>query len=96
MRLLLQATDGKVFTLSTMHLLIDYTRIREYRMPVKHPPGNCWRYELRVEIDLRLVAGDENPHLRRGKAAFAYWGRLSPKKIFSGVSGLMARARLNE
>jgi hypothetical protein len=32
MRLLLQATDGKVFTLSTMHLLIDYTRIREYRM----------------------------------------------------------------
>jgi hypothetical protein len=26
MRLLLQATDGKVFTLSTMHLLIDYTR----------------------------------------------------------------------
>jgi hypothetical protein len=32
MRLLLQATDGKVFTLSTMHLLIDYTRIREYRV----------------------------------------------------------------
>jgi hypothetical protein len=32
MRRLLQATDGKVFTLSTMHLLIDYTRIREYRV----------------------------------------------------------------
>jgi hypothetical protein len=32
MRRLLQATDGKVFTLSTMHLLIDCTRIREYRM----------------------------------------------------------------
>ncbi|HZT31774.1 MAG TPA: hypothetical protein VFA33_17940 [Bryobacteraceae bacterium] len=31
MRRLLQATDGKVFTLSTMHLLIDRTRIREYR-----------------------------------------------------------------
>jgi hypothetical protein len=31
MRRLLQATDGKVFTLSTMHLLIDHTRIREYR-----------------------------------------------------------------
>jgi hypothetical protein len=31
MRRLLQATDGKVFTLSTMHLLIDQTRIREYR-----------------------------------------------------------------
>ncbi len=30
MRQLLQATDGKVFTLSTMHLLIDQTRIREY------------------------------------------------------------------
>ena len=30
MRRLLQATDGKVFTLSTMHLLIDQTRIREY------------------------------------------------------------------
>ncbi len=30
-RRLLQATDGKVFTLSTMHLLIDQTRIREYR-----------------------------------------------------------------
>lgn len=32
MRRLLQATDGKVFTLSTIHLLIDYTRIREYRV----------------------------------------------------------------
>jgi hypothetical protein len=31
MRRLLQATDGKVFTLSTMHLLIDRTRVREYR-----------------------------------------------------------------
>jgi hypothetical protein len=31
MRRLLQATDGKVFTLSTMHLLIDQTRIQEYR-----------------------------------------------------------------
>jgi hypothetical protein len=31
MRRLLQATDGKVFTLATMHLLIDRTRIREYR-----------------------------------------------------------------
>ena len=31
MRRLLQATDGKVFTLPTMHLLIDRTRIREYR-----------------------------------------------------------------
>ena len=31
MRRLLQATDGKVFTLATMHLLIDHTRIREYR-----------------------------------------------------------------
>ena len=32
MRRLLQATDGKVFTLATMHLLIDQTRIREYRV----------------------------------------------------------------
>lgn len=32
MRRLLQATDGKVFTLSTMHLLVEYTRIREYRI----------------------------------------------------------------
>ncbi|WP_071527256.1 hypothetical protein [Nodosilinea nodulosa] len=32
MRRLLQATDGKVFTLSTMHLLIENTRIREYRV----------------------------------------------------------------
>ncbi|MGL5082683.1 MAG: hypothetical protein ACRC8A_14445 [Microcoleaceae cyanobacterium] len=32
MRRLLKATDGKVFTLSTMHLLIDHTRIREYRV----------------------------------------------------------------
>ena len=32
MRRLLQATDGKAFTLSTMHLLIDHTRIREYRV----------------------------------------------------------------
>jgi hypothetical protein len=31
MRRMLQATDGKVFTLATMHLLIDHTRIREYR-----------------------------------------------------------------
>jgi hypothetical protein len=31
MRRLLQATDGKVFTLSTLHLLIDRTRVREYR-----------------------------------------------------------------
>lgn len=29
---LLQATDGKVFMLTTMHLLIDHTRIREYRV----------------------------------------------------------------
>ena len=32
MRRLLRATDGKVFTLTTMHLLIDHTRIREYRI----------------------------------------------------------------
>ena len=32
MRRLLQATDGNVFTLSTMHLLIDFTRIRQYRV----------------------------------------------------------------
>ena len=32
MRRLLQATDGKVFTLTTMHLLIKHTRIREYRV----------------------------------------------------------------
>ena len=32
MRRLLQATDGKVFTLTSMHLLIDQTRIREYRV----------------------------------------------------------------
>jgi len=32
MRRLLQATDGKVFTLSSMHLLIAHTRIREYRV----------------------------------------------------------------
>ena len=32
MRRLLQATDGKVFTLTTMHLLIDHTRILEYRV----------------------------------------------------------------
>ncbi len=32
MRRLLQATDGKVFTLTTMHLLTQYTRIREYRV----------------------------------------------------------------
>lgn len=31
MRRLLQATDGKVFTLTTLHLLIEETRIREYR-----------------------------------------------------------------
>lgn len=32
MRRLLQATDGKVFTLTTMHLLIENTRINEYRV----------------------------------------------------------------
>lgn len=32
MRRLLQATDGKVFTLATMPLLVDQTRIREYRI----------------------------------------------------------------
>lgn len=32
MRRLLQATSGKVFTLTTMHLLIEHTRIREYRI----------------------------------------------------------------
>jgi predicted ribosome-associated RNA-binding protein Tma20 len=32
MRRMLQATDGKVFTLATMHLLIEHTRIREYRV----------------------------------------------------------------
>jgi hypothetical protein len=32
MHRLLQATDGKVFTLATMHLLIEHTRIREYRV----------------------------------------------------------------
>ncbi|MDP2361642.1 MAG: hypothetical protein Q8O14_12980 [bacterium] len=32
MRRMLQATDGKVFTLTTMELLIDHTRIREYRV----------------------------------------------------------------
>lgn len=32
MRRLLQATDGMVFTLTTMHLLIDCTSIREYRV----------------------------------------------------------------
>lgn len=32
MRRLLQATNGKVFTLATMHLLITRTRIREYRV----------------------------------------------------------------
>lgn len=32
MRRLLQATDGMVFTLTTMHLLIEHTRIREYRV----------------------------------------------------------------
>jgi hypothetical protein len=31
MRRLLQATNGKVFTLTSMHLLIEQTRIREYR-----------------------------------------------------------------
>jgi hypothetical protein len=31
MRRLLQATNGKVFTLATVHMLIDETRIREYR-----------------------------------------------------------------
>ena len=32
MRRLLQATDGKVFTLATMPLLIKHTRIREYKV----------------------------------------------------------------
>ncbi|NEP62668.1 MAG: hypothetical protein F6K31_38065 [Symploca sp. SIO2G7] len=32
MRRLLEATDGKVFTLATMNLLIENTRIREYRV----------------------------------------------------------------
>lgn len=32
MRRLLQATEGKVFTLASMHLLLDHTRIREYRV----------------------------------------------------------------
>lgn len=32
MRRLLQATDGKVFTLTTMHLLIEHTRIKEYQV----------------------------------------------------------------
>ncbi|MCB0219102.1 MAG: hypothetical protein KDH09_05350 [Chrysiogenetes bacterium] len=32
MRRLLQATDGKVFTLATMQLLLTHTRIREYRV----------------------------------------------------------------
>jgi hypothetical protein len=32
MRRLLQATEGKVFTLTTMHLLIEHTRIREYKV----------------------------------------------------------------
>lgn len=32
MRRLLQATDGKVFTLSTMHFLVEHTRIREYKI----------------------------------------------------------------
>jgi hypothetical protein len=31
MRRLLQATDGKVFTLATMNLIVEQTRIREYR-----------------------------------------------------------------
>ena len=35
MRRLLVATDGKVFTLASMHLLIDRTRIREYRVRQK-------------------------------------------------------------
>ena len=34
---LLQATDGKVFTLATMHLLVDQTRIREYRSRESNP-----------------------------------------------------------
>jgi hypothetical protein len=32
MRRLLEATDGKVFTLATLHSLIEHTRIREYRV----------------------------------------------------------------
>ena len=32
MRRLLQATNGKVFTITSMHLLIDHTRIRDYRV----------------------------------------------------------------
>ncbi|NWG25458.1 MAG: hypothetical protein HXY30_13775 [Pseudorhodoplanes sp.] len=31
-RRLLKATDGKVFTLTTMHLLIEHARIKEYRV----------------------------------------------------------------
>jgi hypothetical protein len=31
MRRLFQATDGRVHTLTTMHLLIDQARIGEYR-----------------------------------------------------------------
>lgn len=32
MRRLLQATDGKVFTLATLDLLVEQTRIREYKI----------------------------------------------------------------
>jgi hypothetical protein len=32
MRRLLQATNGKVFTVTTMRLLTERTRIREYRV----------------------------------------------------------------
>lgn len=32
MRRLLQATEGKVFTLTTMHLLVEHTRIKEYKI----------------------------------------------------------------
>lgn len=32
MRRLLRATDGRVFTLGTMQLLVEFTRIREYRI----------------------------------------------------------------
>lgn len=37
MRYLLQATNGKVFTLTTMGLLTEHTRIREYRMGEMDP-----------------------------------------------------------
>ena len=41
MRRLFQATDGKAFTLTTMHLLIDQTRIPEYRSRVELRPHDA-------------------------------------------------------